>query len=110
MQLPKITATGVPQDIAAGLATGCYLGQVRHSPDRTSRGVLYASAEAAPDDLGAYFEATYASGEQAGFFRFDVTTTSLPVWVRAAPVAAGFDDDGSPVPVEPVIVLALAKL
>lgn len=100
-QLPKFVAGAMPADIAEGLDPGCYLAQLRSTSDRTSRGVLYATAEEPPADRESWFECNYNSGEPPGAFTFRVTPSSLPVWV----VAMLSNQDG----VDPTITVAVAR-
>ncbi len=77
MQLAHITVGDTPTDLTAGLAAGCYLAQVRDF-DPDSRGVLYGSGEAPPDNDDDYFAAVSGS-----FFTFLVGDDEMPVWAKS---------------------------
>ncbi len=99
-QQDKFVPTATPAKITDGLARGTYVAQVR-APDRDVEGlllgVIYATAEEAPDDLGAWFEAW---AERT--FCFSITSRSLPVWVRLHPLTVEID-------APPQVTIALAK-
>ena len=72
-QIAHIDIGAEPVDIAAGLPAGRYVGQVR--TETLGPNVLYATADAAPADLDAYF----AAG-RGDFFTFCVP--GPPTWAR----------------------------
>lgn len=86
-------ATVTPADIGDGLAAGDYVAQVRVSPVATAVSALYATADAPPTDLSAWFE---AGGGDA--FLFSAGPDCPPTWVRISAETAAFVP-GSTLPV-----------
>ncbi len=90
-QLPHFTtpADGSAADIAAGLAPGCYVAQVRGLGDLHFVAVLYATAISPPADDADWFQAV-----QGAAFRFNAGSGLAPTWVKVAPQSRQlFGDD-----------------
>ena len=81
-QQPPFTAVATPADISAGLEPGRYLAQVRGHPLAINLVCEYATAEAAPTDGDAWFEA--GPGDS---FIFSAGPNCDPTWVRLSPGA-----------------------
>ena len=75
-QLDHLTIGDAPVNIAANLAAGRYIAQVRGGV-LDSVGVLYATAASAPDDAGDYFHCL-----QGRYFTF--VAGGAPTWVQSA--------------------------
>ena len=81
-QQTGIEAIATPRDMTAGLASGCYLAQVRAGPGSDVPGVIYATRATAPatSERAAWFRA--GPGES---FVFRVAAALLPTWVAVDP-------------------------
>ncbi len=90
-QQTPLAATAVAVDITAALEDGCYIAQPRGLPGQLA--LIYATAEAAPDDLAGWFQCP--TGES---FIFSKGTGIPPTWVRIDPVVLG-NDPAAGVPV-----------
>ena len=80
MQVPHVEVTDTATDITAGLADGCYVGQIAATlADIGDQAVLYASAETAPADDADFFRAGFG-----GFFSFTVGDDQPATWVKTS--------------------------
>ena len=77
-QLAHIEVGDTPTDITDGLDPGCYIVQVAEGlAEIGDQSVLYATATAAPTDLGDYFRAGHSD-----FFTFNVAADIPVTWLR----------------------------
>ena len=88
-QIAHVDVGATPVDLTAGLAAGCYVGQVGGDPP--GRGLLFATAAAAPSDDSDYFAAragayfTFASGGTATWAKSDIVGVTVTVALARVP-------------------------
>lgn len=79
-QIPAVTLTTTPVDVADGLEAGAYIGQPR---PRSTR-VLYCTSTTPPDDLANWFLAS-----DGQYITFRAGCDLPPTWMRTVDPLVG---------------------